>query len=229
MANFKFPKHADTLRAENEEYEKKFEGREKEIAESTALILNADLDKSSHGQLVRTEACNNWLAKLREERKNQFIGKDYMMRAPEFERDSEEVESSTYMDDENANAILTVKDEEHEGVRHVDDEFNPNVTEVDETLDETTKRFMMACKIDTTVSKCIGWDFDDLLNECADELEKEFGEDFKLPDDFEELVSVSLDNAEKMQLLEHKKTTRLAIPHLPKRTSDKPIGEKRET
>lgn len=216
MAKYKFPGYGDVLRQENEEYDKKFAGREKEIEATSALIVNADFDKSAHGQLVKTEAYNTWITKLREDRDNPFLGKDYMMRAPEFERESEEVTESEYMADEDAKKILTVKDEEHEGVMHVDDEYNPNVTEEAVSHDEISRRFVEACIIDNTTQKCIGWNFEDILNECAAELEKEFAdvEDYDLPEDFDTLVESSLEQAEKLQLLGHENRPKMAIPHL---------------
>ena len=216
MAEFKFPNYGNTLRSENEAYEQKFAGREKEIEATSALIVNADFDKSAHGQLVKTEAFNKWITKLREERKNPLLGKDYMMRAPEFERESEEVTESDYMEDKEAAKILTVKDEKHEGVMHVDDEYNPNVTEEALSHDEISRRFAEACVIDNTTQKCLGWQFEDILAECAAELEKEFAteEDYSIPDDFDQLVEASLEKAEKLQLLGHEAGPKMAIPHL---------------
>lgn len=216
MAAFKFPEYGNTLRQENDEYEKKFAGREKEIEATSALIVNADFDNSAHSQLVKTEAYNTWITKLREERHNPLLGKDYMMRAPEFERESEEVTESDYMDDKEAAQILTVKDEKHEGVMHVDDEYNPNVTEEALSHDEISRRFVEACVIDNTTQKCLGWAFEDILSECATELEKEFAdvEDYSIPDDFDQLVEASLEKAEKLQLLGHEAGPKMAIPHL---------------
>ncbi len=222
MAKFKFPEYGNTLKAENDEYEKKFAGREKEIETTSALIVNADFDKSAHSQLVKTEAYNKWITNLRESRNNPLLGKDYMMRAPEFERESEEVSESTYMDDKEAAKILTVKDEQHEGVMHVDDEYNPNVTEEALSHDEVSRRFVEACIIDNTTQKCIGWNFEDILSECAAELEKEFAteEDYSIPDDFDQLVEASLEKAEKLQLIGHENGPKLAIPHLKKQKDE---------
>lgn len=222
MAKFKFPEYGNTLKAENDEYEKKFAGREKEIETTSALIVNADFDKSAHSQLVKTEAYNKWITNLRESRNNPLLGKDYMMRAPEFERESEEVSESTYMDDKEAAQILTVKDEQHEGVMHVDDEYNPNVTEEALSHDEVSRRFVEACIIDNTTQKCIGWNFEDILSECAAELEKEFAteEDYSIPDDFDQLVEASLEKAEKLQLIGHENGPKLAIPHLKKQKDE---------
>lgn len=222
MAKFKFPEYGNTLKAENDEYEKKFAGREKEIETTSALIVNADFDKSAHSQLVKTEAYNKWITNLRESRNNPLLGKDYMMRAPEFERESEEVSESTYMDDMEAAKILTVKDEQHEGVMHVDDEYNPNVTEEALSHDEVSRRFVEACIIDNTTQKCIGWNFEDILSECAAELEKEFAteEDYSIPDDFDQLVEASLEKAEKLQLIGHENGPKLAIPHLKKQKDE---------
>lgn len=216
MAAFKFPEYGNLLRQENKEFDEKFKGREKEIETTAALIVNADFDKSAHGQLVKTETFNKWITNLRETRKNRFLGKDYMMRAPEFERDSEEVTESGYMDDKEAASILTVKDEKHEGVMHVDDEYNPNVTEEALSHDEISRRFVEACIIDNVTQKCIGWAFEDILSECASELEKEFEDvkDYEVPDDFDKLVEASLEKAEQMQLLGHETGPRMAIPHL---------------
>jgi hypothetical protein len=216
MAKYKFPGYGDTLRAENEEYDKKFAGREKEIEASSALIVNAEFDKSAHSQLVKTEAYNKWITALREQKKNRFLGQDYMMRAPEFERDSEEVTESSYMDDKEADKILTVADEKNPEIRHVDDEYNPNVTEEALDHDEMSRRLVEACIIDNTTQKCIGWNFDDILSECAAELEKEFAdvEDYSIPDDFDNLVEASLEKAEKLQLIGHENGPKMAIPHL---------------
>ena len=216
MAKYKFPGYGDTLRAENEEYDKKFAGREKEIEASSALIVNAEFDKSAHSQLVKTETYNKWIIALREQKKNQFLGKDYMMRAPEFERDSEEVTESSYMDDKEADKILTVTDEKNPEIRHVDDEYNPNVTEEALDHDEMSRRLVEACIIDNTTQKCIGWNFDDILSECAAELEKEFAdvENYSIPDDFDNLVEASLEKAEKLQLIGHENGPKMAIPHL---------------
>jgi hypothetical protein len=216
MAKYKFPGYGDTLRAENEEYDKKFAGREKEIEASSALIVNAEFDKSAHSQLVKTETYNKWITALREQKKNQFLGKDYMMRAPEFERDSEEVTESSYMDDKEADKILTVTDEKNPEIRHVDDEYNPNVTEEALDHDEMSRRLVEACIIDNTTQKCIGWNFDDILSECAAELEKEFAdvENYSIPDDFDNLVEASLEKAEKLQLIGHENWPKMAIPHL---------------
>lgn len=228
MAEFKFPRYGKRVQEENEEFDKKFAPREKEIARTSALIVNADLEKSSHGQLVKTEACQKWLVDLRKARKNEFLGKDYMMRAPEFERETEEVTGAEYMADTEAKKILTVKDEKHEGVMHVDDEYNPNVTEEALSHDEISKRFVKACTIDNTVAKCIDWKFEDILSECAAELEKamsDFGEEYTVPDDFEQLVEASLEKAEQMKLLGHDLGPKLAIPHL-KAKKDTPSEEK---
>ena len=216
MARFKFPNYAETLKAENEEFDKKFASREKEIETTSALIVNADFNSSSHGQLVQTEACKKWLADLRESRHNIFLGKDYMMRAPEFERDSEEVDTGSYMDDKEAGKILTVNDEKHEGVKHVDDEYNPNVTEEALGHDEISRRFVQACTIDNTVAKCIDWKFDDLLEEAVRELDEAFKDDpgYEVPDDIEQLVEASLEKAEHMRLIGHDTGPKLAIPNL---------------
>ena len=216
MAKFKFEDYGDTLRQENEEYEKKFAGREKEIEATSALIVNANFDESAHSQLVKTEAYNKWITKLREDRDNPLLGKSYMMRAPEFERDDEELEKSDYMDDKKADEILTVQDEKNPEVRHVDDEYNPNVKEVDLSHDEMSRRLVEACIIDNVTQKCIDWKFEDILSECASELEKEFADvkDYSVPDDFDELVETSLEKADKLQLIAHESGPKMAIPHL---------------
>ena len=216
MAKFKFEDYGDTLRQENEEYEKKFAGREKEIEATSALIVNANFDESAHSQLVKTEAYNKWITKLREDRDNPLLGKSYMMRAPEFERDDEELEKSDYMDDKKADEILTVQDEKNPEVRHVDDEYNPNVKEVDLSHDEMSRRLVEACIIDNVTQKCIDWKFEDILSECASELEKEFADvkNYSVPDDFDELVETSLEKAEKLQLIAHESGPKMAIPHL---------------
>ena len=216
MAKFKFEDYGDTLRQENKEYEKKFAGREKEIEATSALIVNANFDESAHSQLVKTEAYNKWITKLREDRDNPLLGKSYMMRAPEFERDDEEVTESEYMDDKKADEILTVQDEKNPEVRHVDDEYNPNVKEVDLSHDEMSRRLVEACIIDNVTQKCIDWKFEDILSECASELEKEFADvkNYSVPDDFDELVETSLEKAEKLQLIAHESGPKMAIPHL---------------
>ena len=216
MAKFKFEDYGDTLRQESEEYEKKFAGREKEIEATSALIVNANFDESAHSQLVKTEAYNKWITKLREDRDNPLLGKSYMMRAPEFERDDEEVTESEYMDDKKADEILTVQDEKNPEVRHVDDEYNPNVKEVDLSHDEMSRRLVEACIIDNVTQKCIDWKFEDILSECASELEKEFADvkNYSVPDDFDELVETSLEKAEKLQLIAHESGPKMAIPHL---------------
>jgi hypothetical protein len=216
MSKFKFEDYGDTLRQENEEYEKKFAGREKEIEATSALIVNANFDESAHSQLVTTEAYNKWITKLREDRDNPLLGKSYMMRAPEFERDDEEIEKSDYMDDKKADEILTVQDEKNPEVRHVDDEYNPNVKEVDLSHDEMSRRLVEACIIDNVTQKCIDWKFEDILSECASELEKEFADvkDYSVPDDFDDLVETSLEKAEKLRLIAHESGPKMAIPHL---------------
>jgi len=216
MADYKFPTYGDTLRAENDEYEKKFADREKEIEASTALIVNADFNNSAHSQLVKTEVYNTWITKLREDRKNIFLGKDYMMRAPEFERDSEDVTEGTYMDDKAADEILTVQDEKNPAIRHVDEEYNPNVTEEALSHDEISRRFTEACIIDNMAQKCLGWQFEDILSECAAELEAAFSdvEEYSIPDDFDELVEASLEKAEHMALIGQEMAPKMAIPHL---------------
>ena len=178
--------------------------------------MNANFDESAHSQLVKTEAYNKWITKLREDRDNPLLGKSYMMRAPEFERDDEEIEKSDYMDDKKADEILTVQDEKNPEVRHVDDEYNPNVKEVDLSHDEMSRRLVEACIIDNVTQKCIDWKFEDILSECASELEKEFADvkDYSVPDDFDDLVETSLEKAEKLQLIAHESGPKMAIPHL---------------
>jgi hypothetical protein len=178
--------------------------------------VNANFDESAHSQLVKTEAYNKWITKLREDRDNPLLGKSYMMRAPEFERDDEEVTESEYMDDKKADEILTVQDEKNPEVRHVDDEYNPNVKEVDLSHDEMSRRLVEACIIDNVTQKCIDWKFEDILSECASELEKEFADvkDYSVPDDFDELVETSLEKAEKLRLIAHESGPKMAIPHL---------------
>ena len=218
MSKFTFGSYKATVDAENAEYDKKFEGREEEIARHSALIINSDAQVNGSHQLVETEAKKNWITQLRKERKNIFLGKDYMMRAPEFERDDEQVGEGEYMEDKAADEILVT--DEKTGIRHVDDEYNPNVTEEALDHDAISKRFTEACIIDNMTAKCIGWDFEDILSECASALEAEFGDDYELPSDLDDLVEASLTKVEQLQLLGHDTGPKLAIPHISSKKSN---------
>lgn len=208
MSKFHFDGYKAMVDSENKLYDKKFAEAEKLAKQNSLVILNADGDINGSHSLVETEAKKKWLASLQE--KNPFIGKSYMQRAPEYERDSEEVKEQEYMDEEGMKEALDEQVDDN-GAMHIKDDYNPNVDE-DEVLDhdEMSRRFVEACVIDKAVAKCIGWKFDDVLKECADALLEEFGdmEDFSLPDDFDKLVETSLEKAEAAaQLLNYEKTT----------------------
>lgn len=221
MAKFSFPKYKETVDAENAEYDRMFEGRDAEIKSSSALIINGDLSVGGSHQLVETEAKKNWLAQVRKAHKNDFIGKSYMMRAPEFERDDEEVTKSEYMSDEQAAEIL-VEDKGNPGEKHIDDEYNPNITETEVTdHDEISRRFVEACIIDNTTARCIGWEFEDILSECASALENEFPDDYELPADFDDLVEASLEKAEGMQKLGYDIGPKVALPKFSDKKDEK--------
>lgn len=208
MSKFHFDGYKAMVDSENELYDKKFAEAEKLAKENSLVILNAAGDINGSHSLVETEAKKKWLASLQE--KNPFIGKSYMQRAPEYERDSEEVKEQEYMDEDGMKEALDEKVDDN-GAMHIKDDYNPNVEE-DDVLDhdEMSRRFVEACVIDKAVTKCIGWKFDDVLKECADALLEEFGdmEDFSLPDDFDKLVETSLEKAEAAaQLLNYEKST----------------------
>lgn len=206
MSKFKFERFSDMVAAENELYEQKFAEAEKVATSNSLMILNSDGEVDGSHSLVETEAKKKWLAALQEH--NPFIGKSYMKRAPEFERETEEIKEQEYMPEEQMNDVMDEKVDDN-GAMHIKDDYNPNVEE-EEVLehDEMSRRFVEACVIDNTTAKCIGWAFDDVLKECADALLEEFGDldDFSLPDDFDKLVEVSIEKAEAAaQLLNYEK------------------------
>lgn len=195
MAKYKFPEYSGRSTLENAEYEERFRDAEDRARANSLVILNSADDINGSHSLVETEAKKQWLASL--QKKNPFIGKSYMQRAPEYERDDEEVKKQEYMDDEAMKEALD-ENADANGAMHIKDDYNPNVD--DEAVmdhDEMSRRFVQACVIDKTTARCIGWDFEDVLNECADALVAEFGEmDFSIPDDFDKLVETSLEKAE---------------------------------
>ena len=204
MSKFKFPGHGDVIKEIESQLEKDVEERNKEIRTHTELILNTNPDcVQGSNQLVVTETAQKWLTALREERKNPFLGKDYISRAPEYERDDETVKESSEMSDEEANKILET--DEKTGQKYIPDEYNPNIEDEPEDIDDGARKMINLAVISNTVQTCLGWEFTDVLKECADKLEEELGDDFELPDNFEQVVSTAMEHAEMVARIEYNK------------------------
>lgn len=201
MSKFKFPGHGDVIKSIEEQLEKDVESRNEEIRTHTELILNTSINcTEGTNQLVKTEAAQKWLTALREERNNPFLGKEYMARAPEYEREDETIKESAAMSDEEANKILET---DENGKKYIPDDYNPNIEEEADEIDDGARKMINLAVISKTVQHCIGWNFEDVLKECADALEEEFGDDFILPDNFDEVVNKSLEHAETVARIEY--------------------------
>jgi hypothetical protein len=63
-------------------------------------------------------------------------------------------------------------------------------------LDDGAKKVIDLAIIQNVATRCIGWDFVDVMKECAMAFEEEYGEDFVLPDNMDEIVTAAVNEAE---------------------------------
>lgn len=191
MSRFKFKEHGNMIADCVAEIERKYQADTEEIKKSTALILNQG--SSGTKVLAETDAYKKWLTKQQE--LNPFIGKDYMQRAEEFERDSEEITPAEAMADNEAAKLLEKDDD---GNLHIKDDYNPNVEDDGEALTGTAASFNDLCLINNIVATRIGWDFDDVMKDVTAALEEEHdGElDFELPENLADTVQMAINGAE---------------------------------
>ena len=206
MANFKFGAKYKSIVKQHE--------KDSAIAEEAALEKREELtnaivnicskDDKKYGVLVKTEYYNKWL--VEQQKRNPFIGKSYMQLADEYARDDEDVQKATAMSDETAASALEI---DEDGSLHISDDFDPNNVEAveNEKLVGDAAKFSDLCVINNVISRQIGWDFDSLMKEVTDELEKVHIDDldFELPENLEEQVDAALKRQEAIQLLTHQK------------------------
>ena len=211
MANFMFGAKYKSIVKQHE--------KDSAIAEEAALekreeLTNAIVNIGSKddkkyggagtGVLVKTEYYNKWL--VEQQKRNPFIGKSYMQLADEYARDDEDVQKATAMSDETAASALEI---DEDGSLHISDDFDPNNVEAveNEKLVGDAAKFSDLCVINNVISRQIGWDFDSLMKEVTDELEKVHIDDldFELPENLEEQVDAALKRQEAIQLLTHQK------------------------
>ena len=194
MSKFHFPGHADVVKEIQDKLEADAEARNEEIKSTSLILMNSTEDVDGSHQLLPTEYRENWLAKLRQERDNPTLGKGYICRAPEYETELEVVEETHELSEEETAKMYTT---DENGNKVISETYNPNVDDSETSdLDEGAKAVIDMCIIQNVANKCIGWDFEDVMKECADALADEYGADFELPDNMDEIVSAAVNEAE---------------------------------
>ena len=190
MGHFKFKQHKEsidtfinTLHADAE--------KEQESIQKNSLTITGD-SKTISGLPIQTPAYTKWL--VSQQQRNPFIGKDYIMDAPEYSADSEVIETNV-IDEKDATNILQY---DTDGQAYISDDYDPNNTAVDDGPedDATTTKFKEYCLISTMVSKRIGFDFNNIMDDIKDELLNINGENFVFPDDLENTVKLCINNEE---------------------------------
>ena len=158
------------------------------------MLLNAQDGVYGSHQTLPTVYREKWLAKLREERDNPMLGKSYISRAPEYETDADVVtEAHELTDQETKDMFVT----DENGNKYIPETYNPNVDDSQTSdVDDGAKKVIDMCIIQKVANKCIGWEFEDVMKECAMAFEEEYGEDFTLPDNLDEIVTAAIDEAE---------------------------------
>ena len=194
MSNFHFPGHGDTVREIQQTLEREAEERNKEIKSTSLILLNAEEGVYGSHQTLPTEYRETWLTKLREERDNPMLGKGYICRAPEYETDADVVTEAHELDSEAAKKMFVT---DKDGKEYIPETYNPNVDDsVTSDLDDDSKKVIDMCIIQNVANKCIGWDFEAVMKECASAIEDEYGADFELPDNLDEIVTAAVEEAE---------------------------------
>lgn len=172
MSKFKFKKiHAEIT----EQYKKDTEQLEKDTAPDRDALFNAIVNLPSAtgsggagtGVLVETPAYKKWLAA--KQKRNRFIGKSYMERAEEYEREDEMVTKDHVVDDADLKKILSKGDD---GREHISDDYDPNNSTFtdNERLDGKAAEFADLCVINSVVSRQLSWEMEDLMSEVTEAL-----------------------------------------------------------
>lgn len=194
MSKFHFPGHGAVIKEIQETLEQEIEERNKEIKSTGLMLLNAPDGAYGSQQNIPTVYREKWLAKVREERDNPMLGKSYISRAPEYETDTDVVIEPHELSDQEMNEMFAV---DENGNKYIPETYNPNVDDSQTSdLDDEAKKVIDMAIIQNVATKCIGWDFVDVMKECAKAFEEEYGEDFVLPDNLDELVTEVINDAE---------------------------------
>lgn len=172
MSKFKFKKIYTEI---NEQYKKDTEALDKETETDRNELFNAIVNLPSAtgsggagtGVLVETPAYKKWLAA--KQKRNRFIGKSYMERAEEYEREDEMVTKGHVV---SASELKDVLSQGEDGREHISDDYDPNHSfETDnERLDGKAAEFADLCVINSVVSRQISWEMEDLMSEVTEAL-----------------------------------------------------------
>jgi len=205
MSHYHFPGHGSVVKELQETLEREAEERNREIKSTSLMLLNAQDGVYGSHQNLPTVYREKWLAKLREERDNPMLGKSYISRAPEYETDADVVtEAHELTDQETKDMFVT----DENGNKYIPETYNPNVDDSQTSdTDDDAKKVIDMCIIQRVANKCIGWEFEDVMKECAMAFEDEYGEDFTLPDNMDEIVTAAIDEAETNARLTYEKMT----------------------
>lgn len=210
MSKYHFPGHGAVVKELQETLEREAEERNKEIKSTSLMLLNAQDGVYGSHQTLPTVYREKWLAKLREERDNPMLGKSYISRAPEYETDADVVtEAHELTDQETKDMFVT----DENGNKYIPETYNPNVDDSQTSdMDDGAKKVIDMCIIQKVANKCIGWEFEDVMKECAMAFEEEYGEDFTLPDNMDEIVTAAIDEAETNARLTYDKQNEETAP-----------------
>ncbi|MCQ2123297.1 MAG: hypothetical protein MJZ25_03850 [Fibrobacter sp.] len=207
MSKFKFSNYNDVMTKNDMAEAEKAAANKETIETITNAICNIGTDGNGVGDggtkvLVKTEAYNTWLAEV--QKRNRFIGKDYLSRAHEYERDDEEIDRAHFVENP---AEMLAKDTD--GKVHIDEEYDPNNTQVtdSEKLEGYASKFSDLCVINNVIAKQVSWDFDSLMDEVTDALKEEHKDDldFELPENLSEQVDKALKRSEAFAQLTYSK------------------------
>ena len=194
MSKFHFPGHDEVVKEIQDKLEADAEARNEEIKSTSLILMNSTENVDGSHQLLPTEYRENWLTKLRKERDNPTLGKGYICRAPEYESELEVVEETHELSEEETTKMYTT---DERGNKVISETYNPNVDDSETSdLDDGAKAVIDMCIIQNVAAKCIGWEFEKVMQECADALADEYGPDFELPDNLDEIVTAAVNEAE---------------------------------
>lgn len=173
MSKFKFKKIYTEI---TEQYKKDTEQLTADTKDDRDALTNAIINLPSNsdtsggagtGVLVETPAYKKWL--VAKQKRNRFIGKSYMERASEYEREDEMVTQEHVVNDDDLKKML---DKGDDGREHISEEYDPNnaMTTDNERLDGKAAEFADLCVINSVVSRQISWEMEDLMEEVTEAL-----------------------------------------------------------
>lgn len=205
MSRFNVKKSVNAIVERHEkdvaEYTEKVKEENQNLTNAIVNMGSAKVGGAGTGVLVETPAYKKWLTNIQSN--NPFIGKSYMQKATEYERDDEDAKGQSEMTDEEAAKIM-FKDEN--GKLHIRDDYDPNCIDEEvenEKLTGDASKFADLCEIRKIVAPRLTWDFDSLLAEVEAKLEELHADedDYVLPENLGEQLQAAIDHAKNIEAI----------------------------